>query len=171
MNTLIHNNRRHFPGRILFFVITFGLVFIHCQTRSSNEQTDEVEEQPTEITKSTTNNNSDMMTKDVLIIVSDAASEEAKKMAAKIPIRQEISERVRIVNLDAAQAAELTKQTGIYIVEGKTLAPEALSSLSVGEKLFVDGWLARTPDAEKERAGEGLKWDDPNFQPPDSLKE
>lgn len=127
--------------------------------------------QPRGITKSTTNNNSDMMTKDVLIIVSDSAGEEAKKMAAEIPVRQEISEQVRIVNIDVALASELMKQAGIYIVEGKTLPPEALSSLSAGEKLFVDGWLARIPETEKERAGEGLNWDDPNFQPPDSLKE
>lgn len=149
---------------------SLGLLFFQCQTRPSGDQNTGAEEPAGELSGRGVDNNTDMMNKDVLIIVNDAASEEAKKMAAGLSLRQEISARVKIVNIDAGQAAELVKQQGIYLVEGKNVPAEALTELTEAEKLFVSGWLARIPESEKERAGEGLKWDDPNFQPPDSLK-
>lgn len=161
---------RLISARQCLLLASFGLIFFQCQTRSSGDQNTGAEEPSGELSGRGVDNNTDMMNKDVLIIVSDSASEEAREMAAGLSLRQEISPRVRIVNLDAEKAAKLMAQPGIYLVEGKTVSAEALSELTAAERLFVDGWLARIPESEKERAGEGLKWDDPNFQPPDSLK-
>jgi hypothetical protein len=149
---------------------SLGLFFLQCQTRSSGDQNTGAEEPSGELSGRGVDNNTDMMNKDVLIIVSDAATENAKKMADGLTLRQEISPRVRIVSMDAEQAAEFMEQPGVYLVFGKEVPAEALPGLTEAEKLFVNGWLARIPESEKERAGEGLKWDDPNFQPPDSLK-
>lgn len=149
-----------------FFLWGFALslLFIHCQTRSSDNT------EPARRISEDADNPSDMMTKDVLIIISDSASEEAKQLASTLAVRQEITPRVRIVSLDAAQASALMKYPGIYLLEGQQLPPEAQPMLSEAERLFVDGWLARVPESEKERAGEGLKWNDPNFLPPDSIR-
>ena len=43
---------------------------------------------------------------------------------------------------------------------------EVLDDLDAGERLFVEGWIARPTD-KSNRVGEGLSWDSPGFEPPD----
>lgn len=165
----IHRIRGAPFWRKLLFFIFLSVLFTQCQTRTSDRQQTGGENDAPDSAEVGTYNRTNMMTKDVLIVVSDAASPEAKKMAAELPVRQEISGRVRIVHIDVMRAAAVLKQEGLYLIEGGPMPPALETMLNEGEKLFIQGWLARIPESEKQRAGEGLNWDDPNFEPPDSL--
>ena len=44
---------------------------------------------------------------------------------------------------------------------------EVLAGLDEGERLFVDGWLARQASADRIRPGDGEAWDAPGRLPPD----
>jgi hypothetical protein len=45
--------------------------------------------------------------------------------------------------------------------------PEIIDALDDGERLFVEGWLARHSATKTDRPGEGLAWDAPGMTPPD----
>jgi hypothetical protein len=45
--------------------------------------------------------------------------------------------------------------------------PEIIDALDDGERLFVEGWLARRSATKTDRPGEGLAWDAPGMTPPD----
>lgn len=167
---LLQNKNRIRLRRAFFFFIPLSFLFAQCQPRTPGAQQPNAGEADGATSEVETYNSTEMMTKDVLIVMGDSASAEARKIAKELPVRQEISERVRIVHIDAVQAAAVLKQPGLYLIEGGPMPEELAASLTEGEKLFIQGWLARIPESEKERAGEGLNWDDPNFEPPDSLK-
>jgi hypothetical protein len=50
---------------------------------------------------------------------------------------------------------------------GATPPDDVLAGLDAGERLFVDGWLARQASGERIRPGDGEAWDAPGRLPPD----
>ena len=50
---------------------------------------------------------------------------------------------------------------------GTTPPDDVLAGLDAGERLFVDGWLARQSFGDKVRPGDGEDWDAPGRLPPD----
>lgn len=107
---------------------------------------------------------------EILLIITPAADAEAKAMAAGISATQEISERVRIVPTNAAKLDLLCGKKGVYCVESGKELPKAVSQLSDAEQLFAEAWRARVPESQKNRSGDGAKWDAEGFQKPDSIK-
>lgn len=107
---------------------------------------------------------------EILLIITPDADADAKVMAAGIAATQEISERVRIVPANAAKLDLLCGKKGVYCVESGKELPKAVFKLSDAEQLFAEAWHARVPESQKNRSGEGAKWDQEGFQKPDSIK-
>lgn len=164
--------RGSFHWGSFLFLISLICVFMQCQTgpTDAGESGAKTKGLSDEVPALDPSSNPDTMTKDVLMIVSDTAGNEAKKLVEALPVSQEISSRVRIVRMEEQQAEELRTIGGVYIIEGGALPAELMSSLTGTEKLFAKAWLSNAAQSRKIRPGDGADWDDPNFQPPDSLE-
>ncbi len=79
---------------------------------------------------------------------------------------------VRVVEADTADLPDIERYASLLFVRGpggetRVLGDEtALDRLPEGSRLFVDAWREQ-PIEKPDRAGEGLAWDDPGFEPPD----
>lgn len=77
------------------------------------------------------------------------------------------SPRLFVVRLVEAAPEEISALPGVAAVTNRGLPAELMSDLDDEERLFARAFASRTEP--KERIGEGLPWDAPGFEPPDSL--
>lgn len=104
-------------------------------------------------------------------------TDEAWDAAAVVPAARVVSmypPRVHVLEPPTSvSAADLLALPGVraVLVGGRALQTfgdaSVLTTLSAGERLFVQGWGAGQTAEPKARPGEGLPWDAPGFEPPD----
>jgi hypothetical protein len=75
--------------------------------------------------------------------------------------------RLMVVDADDRAIAELSRDPGVARVVERGAPPVTLEGLRPEEQLFVDSWQLASTQESKPRAGDGLSWDAPGFQPPD----
>jgi hypothetical protein len=94
-----------------------------------------------------------------------AASAALAALAAFGRVTSALPPRLALLAVPASRAAELGACAGVGGVFVDGVPPALRETLSPGEALFVDGWLARR--GVKDRPAEGLPWDAPGASPPD----
>jgi hypothetical protein len=105
--------------------------------------------------------------REVLVLLDPARGDEAVadlRMVAQVT--QRVPPHVVLVAADAASAGQLTSIVGVVgVYVGEAPSSVAMTGLSEGERIFVDGWAER---ADLPRGpGGGLSWGDPGYSPPD----
>ena len=108
---------------------------------------------------------------EILIMIQDNATKEEQQRIAELTVLQEISPRVKVIEGSNEITKEINKLSGVTLLTEETWNEALAQSLTEVERLFVEAWQLKQQLGTKQRPGEGAPWDDPNFQPPDSLPE
>jgi len=106
---------------------------------------------------------------EILLIIGDNASEEVQQQINELTVLQEISPQVKVVEGSTETAEALAQLSGVSVLTEESWNKTLVQSLTEEERLFVEAWRLKQQMDTKKRPGEGASWDDPNFQPPDSL--
>lgn len=101
-----------------------------------------------------------------LVVAAQAWSDGLEVAVARVArLVQRCPPRLAIVEADPRAQAAIRALPGVRSVTDGPLDEEILRDLTEAERLFAAGWVAsRQP---KVRAGDGLPWDAPGFDPPD----
>ncbi len=83
-----------------------------------------------------------------------------------IRVVQRVSPRVCVVAGREDELEGLKMTPGTYVIHVGT-SHEIIEELSPSESLFVRGWMMNKT-SQKRRRGDGLSWDAPGFEAPDS---
>ncbi len=98
-----------------------------------------------------------------LIIVTGRLPDEAlKRLRQRCEVTQSVSSGVFLIR---GEPSGLTPE-GVHVFSTPDVPDEILNSLDEHESLFVAAWQSRLQQPPKKRPGEGLDWDDPEFEPP-----
>lgn len=73
----------------------------------------------------------------------------------------------RMVVVEVTELDELRRDPDVRLIVEDTAPNEIFGELTEGEKMFMNGWLARQSPPKKKRVGNHLPWDAPGFIPPD----
>jgi hypothetical protein len=83
-----------------------------------------------------------------------------------VAIVHRASPRLFVVRVDPAVRAQLVELPGVVAATDEAFSAGVAEQLDEAEALFAAAFAARgTP---KQRAGNGLEWDAPGFEPPDA---
>jgi hypothetical protein len=103
---------------------------------------------------------------EVLVLLEPRLADEAlAQLRAVAVVTQVLPPRLALVRADPETMGRAAQIAGVRDVYDDT-PPELPPDLTPAERLFVSAWEARRQP--KTRPGEGLPWDAPGFQPPDS---
>ena len=101
-----------------------------------------------------------------LVVLRDD-SDALERLSSRYAISQVASPRVVVVRRPQSEA-DSALQARPEVVAVEQVSPEVVAELSDTEALFVAAWAQRTRELDtKQRAGDGLSWDHPGFEPPD----
>ena len=100
----------------------------------------------------------------VMVLVDEAAASEVLEKHGAIVHRA--SPRLVIVRVEPSVRARLGELPGVVAVTEGAFSAEVSGRLDEAEALFAAAFAAR--GTSKQRAGDGLEWDAPGFEPPDS---
>jgi hypothetical protein len=105
----------------------------------------------------------------VLVLLNDAASaDDVRRLQGQYKVLSRLPPRILVVDLEADRRAALAQDTGVRGVFDTEVPSPVLAGLRPDERLFVDAWVQQQTPKDKSRPGEGLSWDTPGFQPPDT---
>jgi len=100
----------------------------------------------------------------ILVFVDETVGAAALKDSATIV--HTASPRLFVARVDLARRSDLASRPGVIAMTEGTLPDEVANRLNKAEALFATAFANRR--TSKERPGEGLPWDAPGFEPPDS---
>lgn len=103
-------------------------------------------------------------TKEALVVCLKRGLDEKK---GTIRVVQRASPRVCVVAGPEEEVDRLKATPGTYVI-GAGTNPEIIEKLNPSESLFVRGWMINKT-SQKRRRGDGLSWDAPGFEAPDSV--
>lgn len=106
---------------------------------------------------------------EILIIIQEDISEEEQRRINELTVLQEISPRVKVVEGSPEILEELAQLSGVSVPTEESWNEALAQPLTAEERLFAEAWQLKQQMGTKQRPGEGASWDDPDFQPPDSL--
>jgi hypothetical protein len=104
-----------------------------------------------------------MTSSQVLVVLQQAA--DADRVLAGVDVVHRVAPTVMIVQVPPGVRSPLTDAAGVRYV-GQDPPLELLTDLDEGERLFVEGWIARETQ-QASRSREGLNWDAEGMTPPD----
>ena len=90
----------------------------------------------------------------------------ADRVRARFEVAAALPPRLLVVRLAADDLAALQGIGGIAVVAADPVGLKVTPALNEAERLFAAGWAARGLKSGP-RAGDGLAWDTPGFEPPD----
>jgi hypothetical protein len=102
----------------------------------------------------------------LIILKSPLSADERAAITRAAPVRQAISDRVFVAEVDDRGLDDLRAKPGISRVVTGGEALETLPEMTDTERLFARAWLSSRGEV-KSRRGEGLDWDTPPMVPPD----
>ena len=104
---------------------------------------------------------------DLLVILDpDRAADALERLRSVVTITQILEPRIALISPRGDSAALTRDIEGVVRVVDADEVPDAAAlRLTDQETMFVEAWRLRK--RPKRRAGEGLPWDTPGFQPPD----
>ena len=100
----------------------------------------------------------------VLVLVEDAADRQVLEERATIV--HSASSRLYVVRLGPGTRNQINSVAGVIAVTDKVFPDDIARQLDSKEALFAAAFAAR--GTKKDRVGNGLPWDAPDFEPPDS---
>jgi hypothetical protein len=105
-----------------------------------------------------------------LLVILDlrTAAEAQERLRSSHRVTQVGSPRVLVVAVSPGETSPTSSTPGVVAVSSGALPPSVVEELDEQEALFVTAWARRMTGPEKQRRGEGLPWDTPGFEPPDS---
>ena len=105
---------------------------------------------------------------EMLVVLQMAAAPGlAEEIRSRCDVVAAMPPRLFVVEIDETSAAALASWAGVAAVVTDPQVIDVTPPLTEGERLFAAGWA--TKGVKKgERAGEGLPWDAPGFEPPDA---
>jgi len=105
-----------------------------------------------------------------LLIILDpvTAAEAQERLRSNHRVTQVGSPRVLVVAVSPEEIPPISSSPGVLAVSSGLPPPGVIEELDEQEVLFVTAWARRMTGPEKQRRGEGLPWDAPGFEPPDS---
>jgi len=101
----------------------------------------------------------------LIIIAGNKPQETLMQLRGRFNITHSASMRVFLVR-DDLPGSGLPGQEDVYVFSTPDVPEEILNSLDSSESLFVSAWMARIQQRSKNRPGDGLNWDHPDFRPP-----
>jgi len=105
----------------------------------------------------------------LVVLAEGGAGEARRRLQSRFRVLQVASSRLMVVQGSAGDvAAALASSPGVVAVTDMELSPEALAGLEGTDATWASAWSQR--GRPKKRAGDGLDWDAPGFEPPDSPK-
>jgi len=104
-----------------------------------------------------------MTSSQVLVVLQPTA--DADRALAGVDVVHRVSPTVVIVQVPPGASLPLADDTRVRYA-GQDPPPELLTDLDEGERLFVEGWVARETRRAK-RSHEGRNWDAEGMTPPD----
>ena len=106
-------------------------------------------------------------TRQILLVLTDDGAAHAAEFQGRYRVLTRLPPRLSVLDVDDLAVAELGRNPAVAGVFERDAPPALIEGLRPEEQLFVDAWrLGSTPET-KPRAGDGLSWDAPGFQPPD----
>ena len=106
---------------------------------------------------------------EVLVILDPlSAAKTQERLRISHRITQVGSPRVVVVAVSPEETPPSPSTPGVVAVSSGALPPGVMEELDEQEALFVRAWASRMTGPQKQRRGEGLPWDAPGFEPPDS---
>lgn len=104
----------------------------------------------------------------LVILDPQGAAEAQDRLRSGHRVTQVGSPRVVVVAVSPEETPPSPSTPGVVAVSSGAPPPDVLEELDDQETLFVRAWTSRMTGPQKQRRGEGLPWDAPGFEPPDS---
>ena len=106
---------------------------------------------------------------EVLVILDPLTAAKAQeRLRSSHRVTQVGSPRVVVVAVSPEETPPSPSTPGVVAVSSGAPPPDVIEDLDEQETLFVTAWASRMTGPQKQRRGEGLPWDAPGFEPPDS---
>lgn len=103
----------------------------------------------------------------MLVVLHMKAGDAANRVRARFEVAAALPPRLLVVRLAADDLVALQEIDGVAVVTANPVELDVTPPLSDTERLFAAGWAARGVKSGP-RAGDGLAWDAPGFEPPDA---
>jgi hypothetical protein len=100
----------------------------------------------------------------LVVLTADGADQALVEVRALAPVTQMLPPRLLLVRAEPDARTTIRGLPGVIGLFDR--AADVSVELSPQERIFVEAWAARA--APKTRAGDGLDWDAPGFEAPDT---
>jgi hypothetical protein len=108
----------------------------------------------------------------LLLLENTAATQEGlERLSERYRVVASFPPKLVVVNVDPRTENDLWQDADIRVVIKEVVPEGLLSELSQEEQVFIQAWVRKRTEPQKQREGDGLAWDAPGLLPPDPPNE